>query len=234
MLQAREQYRQKAAQTGGARPRCLVADAPWVSLTSAAPTPVNSSGAVLLRTYGLVRQVCAPLCNLPVFSCAQPTAKPRLVRCRNQRRLAQNRAEILPCLLPVTWKVLTRSGATLQNKGTAGCKPGNQLQYWGYAPVWRPVARPLANRWFLGPAQGRSARRLSVAAWSPEQPSAPLPISSIARKTRGSADAATHLADLTQRPQQGQSRNCATPRIAPGLRVAFCVPTSRRQRTANV
>lgn len=161
-------------------------------------------------------------------------AEPRRSRRLFGRHSAQNATAHHWLLKTLCREVLSAGKAMSHQKGKQQCWSLKSPLRLGSARAWQPVATQPANRWSLVLAPGWWGLRSLAAVWSPVPPLAPLQTSSIARKTLAGADRLTPENHLTYRPAQGRLDNTASPCRPLGAGAAFCVSTSRRQRTAHV
>ncbi len=172
----------------------------------------------------------AAFCNTP-----RPcVAEPRRVRRLFGRHSAQNATAHHLLLKTLCREVLSAGKAISHQKGKQQCWSLKSPLRLGSARAWRPVATQPENRWSLVLAPGCWGLRSLVAVWSPVPLLAPLQTSSIARKTLADADPLTPENQLTYRPAKARLENTASPCRSLGAGAAFCVSTSRRQRTAHV
>lgn len=186
---------------------------------------------------GTTDVVAPSVALLSGVSCTTPrpsTAKPR----RNFPLFGRGSAQIcsaeLLTLKSLFLKALTGAKAMSQQQGTDQCRQANSSPLLGSAQAWQPVATPPVNRWRLAPEQGPLARFCLTAIRLLAQPLAWLQTSSTARKNPETASQPSGVTQPIRWPVVAALHIALAPHPANGPDAVFCVPTSRRQRTAHV
>lgn len=205
-----------------ARARCIVSQA-------AQP---RCCAEHLFRPLRLNGQVRAPIRGLPVFYPLQALAEAcRISPPVRQASAQQPQFESAALHRPV-WPANSAGTATSPEEGTWTCGQNLSSRRSRSAALWRPVATPPASASSTAAAQARLAQPCWMPTWSPAPLSALPQTSSIASKTRASADAPA--AALNSRPLRAASDIAQTPRPGSPRARRFAFRNTKEQGTAYV
>lgn len=181
MLQVRAHFRQKAAQTGVDRAKCLADATRWGSVYLVDGKPIVAPFADQpIPTPSLVGRACASCAGLPDFFCFARGL-------RDRRSFAEpwlavgNRLRTRPATGSVP-----PSGEN-KNQGWAGCEQQKSSRQWRCVWALRPAATQSVNRRFSVPAGAFSALPWLVAIRYLARSSGRPPTYFIARPVRATA-----------------------------------------------
>lgn len=198
----------------------------------------------LFQSLDLEGQARVPIRGLPVFSrprvAGRAWAEPRPALGEFRRFVAISACDDAAVLSGDRVPAISSCQEHLSRKGNWQCRPNKSHWPSHSAAGSLPVGRQPANRSYMVPAQGRSARSFWTATLSPARLSAPLQTSFTARKTQASADSTSAFLALTFRPSVAGSPTIQMPcpDVFRGRHLAFrpheTPGPTRAQGTANV